>query len=48
MNEQHKNCEKCNSVNLEKDHKNLSSDNVVVLIRCNQCGHEKVITEHIG
>jgi uncharacterized cysteine cluster protein YcgN (CxxCxxCC family) len=48
MNEKQEICEKCGNQDLNKSHKNLDNDNVIVLIRCNQCNHEKVITEHIG
>ena len=35
-------CKKCNSENIEKIVKDLSSDNVVHIFKCKECGEEKM------
>ena len=44
-----KKCEKCNSTNIEEECKSLSTDNVVKVYVCKDCGFKKTgNVEHIG
>lgn len=46
-----KKCEKCNSENVKQEAKNLNEkllDNVIHILKCLDCGHEKIEIKHIG
>lgn len=48
MEQENKRCEKCESEKIEESVKDFSSDNVMKIFKCQECGHEKSELVHIG